>query len=715
MKTDNRSPNLRNKRVNTKKIIPSKKNINPSKKIKKSIARLAIGSFTRAINFLLKLTIRFFLGWALKGTLVITLITTIAIIYYKINLPPLNDMLDARAKGSVILLDKDKEAFAWRGEQFGTVAKANTISKHLKNAILAVEDKRFYGHFGISPRGIAGAIRINLREGRGALTGHGGSTITQQTAKLLCLGKPYKAKDWESESHFEENCRQSSLWRKVKEALFAIALELEFTKDEILTLYLNRVFLGAGSRGFQAASQRYFDKPASELNPAESAMLAGLLVAPSRYAPTNNLSKSQNRANIILNLMEQQGLLSKELAKYYSENPAKLSIKASQKAGGHFADWIMQSAPNFFTNKTTEDVTIETTFDPKIQQAAEDVIEYVFRQKVDPNSKAQVAIVIMSPDGAVRAMIGGRQVQVLGAFNRSTQALRQPGSAFKPIVYTAALERGYKPNDLIRDEAFEVKIPGSGTWTPQNNEKKFYGTVSLTDALSKSLNIPAIKLAQRVGMENIVQISKDLGINSKISTNPAVALGVSETTLLELTSAYGTILNDGIKVLPYGLKKLSLETGGTFSGETASHKNERVLRAETAHGMIYMLEKALSDGTGKKATFSNWEAAGKTGTTQDARDAWFIGFTSEYIAGVWMGYDNNEPLTGVTGGGLPAEIWSLIMKKIHNNINPKPLPMKKRKLALFPNFVDSKYEPKIRQRGYSLIDKLLLTIFGDGQ
>ena len=697
----------------TKKIIPSKKNKSPRKKIKKSMVRRAIGSITNPINSLLSLIIRFFLGWAIKGMLVIALITTIAVIYYKINLPPLNDMLDARAKGSVILLDKNKRTFAWRGEQFGAIARANTISTHLKNAILAVEDKRFYGHFGISLRGIAGAIRINLREGRGALTGHGGSTITQQTAKLLCLGKPYKAKDWKSDSHYEANCRQSSLWRKVKEALFAIALELEFTKDEILTLYLNRVFLGAGSRGFQAASQRYFDKPASDLNAAESAMLAGLLVAPSRYAPTNNLSKSQNRANIILNLMEQQGLLSKELAKYYKENPAKLSIKASQKAGGHFADWVMQSAPHFFTNKTTEDVTIETTFDPKIQEAAEEVLEYTFREKVDPNSEAQVAIVIMSPDGAVRAMIGGRQLQVLGAFNRSTQALRQPGSAFKPIVYAAALEQGYKPNDLIRDEAFEIEIPGSGTWTPQNNEKKFNGIVTLTDALSKSLNIPAIKLAQRVGMENVGQISKDLGINSKISTNPAVALGVSETTLLELTSAYGTILNDGIKVLPYGLKKLSLETGGTFYGETASQKNERVLRAETAHGMIYMLEKALSDGTGKKATFSNWEAAGKTGTTQDARDAWFIGFTSEYIAGVWMGYDNNEPLTGVTGGGLPAEIWSLIMKKIHNNINPKPLPMKKRELALFPNFVDSKYEPKIRQRGDSLIDKLLLTIFGD--
>jgi len=713
MKRDNKVPNLRKNRANKTKIILSKKNISAGKKIKKSMLIRAAGSFARLINFLLKFIIHFFLGWAIKGTIVIALIISIAVFYYKINLPALNDMLDARAKGSVILLDKNKDTFAWRGEQFGAIAHANNISIHLKNAIIAVEDKRFYRHFGISLRGITGAIRINLREGRGALTGHGGSTITQQTAKLLCLGKPYKAKVWKSESQYEANCRRSSLWRKLKEALFAIALELEFTKDEILTLYLNRVFLGAGSRGFQAASQRYFDKSASALNPAEAAMLAGLLVAPSRYAPTNNLLKSQKRANIILNLMEQQGFLSSELANFYKENPAKISIKASQKAGGHFADWVMQSAPHFFTSKTTEDVTIETTFDPKIQEAAEAVLEYIFREKVDPNSKAQVAIVIMSPNGAVRAMIGGRQLQVLGAFNRSTQALRQPGSAFKPIVYAAALEQGYKPNDLIRDEAFEIKIPGSGTWTPQNNEKKFNGIVSLTDALSKSLNIPAIKLALRVGMENIGQISKGLGINSKISTNPSVALGVSETTLLDLTSVYGTILNDGIRVLPYGLEKLSLETGGTFSNETPSPKNERVLRSETSHGMIYMLEKALSNGTGKKALFPNWEAAGKTGTTQDARDAWFIGFTSEYIAGVWMGYDNNEPLTGVTGGGLPAEIWSLIMNKIHTNINPKPLPMKKRKLALIPNIIDSEFKPKTRQRADSLIDKLLLTIFGD--
>ena len=709
----NRIQGLRLKRGRTQKIVPSKKGTVPRKEAYKSLRISTIGSVIQLIKFFLKLILSFIFGWIIRGAVITALIISITILYYKINMPPLNEMLDARAKGSVILLDKNKENFAWRGEQFGEIAQANKISIHLKNAILAVEDKRFYRHFGISPRGIAGAVRINLNEGRGALTGHGGSTITQQTAKLLCLGIPYKANNWDSEAQYEANCRQSSLWRKVKEALFAVALELEFTKDEILTLYLNRVFLGAGSRGFQAASQRYFNKSATSLNPAEAAMLAGLLVAPSRYAPTNNLEKSQNRANVILGLMEQQGFLNAKSAQYFRENPAKLSTKASQKAGGHFADWVMQSAPHFFTNNTTEDVTIETTFDPKIQQAAEDVLENIFKEKVDRKSQAQAAIVVMSPNGAVRAMVGGRKLHIAGTFNRSTQALRQPGSAFKPLVYATALEQGYKPNDLITDEAIKIEIPGSGTWTPQNYEKKFNGLVSLTDSLSQSLNIPAVKLAQQIGLNNIGQISMDMGIYQKISTNPAIALGVSETTLLELTSAYATFLNDGIKVSPYGLEKLSLETGGSFSNRSLSPETNRILRSETAHSIVYMLEKAVSNGTGKKAKFSNWEIAGKTGTTQDARDAWFIGFTSEYIAGVWMGYDNNKPLNGVTGGGLPAEIWSLIMNRIHTDIKPQPLPKSKRKLALFPNIVNSDYQPQISKQGAGFIDKLLLTIFGE--
>ena len=252
----NRIQGLGLKRGRTQKIVPSKKGTFPRKEAYKSWRISTIGLVSQIIKFFLKLILSFIFGWIIRGAVITALIISITILYYKINMPPLNEMLDARAKGSVILLDKNKENFAWRGEQFGEIAQANKISIHLKNAILAVEDKRFYRHFGISPRGIAGAVRINLNEGRGALTGHGGSTITQQTAKLLCLGIPYKANNWDSEAQYEANCRQSSLWRKVKEALFAVALELEFTKDEILTLYLNRVFLGAGSRGFQAASQR---------------------------------------------------------------------------------------------------------------------------------------------------------------------------------------------------------------------------------------------------------------------------------------------------------------------------------------------------------------------------------------------------------------------------------------------------------------------------
>ena len=247
----------------------------------------------------------------------------------------------------------------------------------------------------------------------------------------------------------------------------------------------------------------------------------------------------------------------------------------------------------------------------------------------------------------------------------------------------------------------------------QNYKKKFNGVVSLTDALAQSLNIPAIKLSQRIGLDTVGQISVALGINNKFSTNPAVALGVDETTLLDLTNAYAIILNHGIKVQPYGLKKLSLDTGVSFSNKHMRSEKERVLSSETAHNIIYMLEKAVSEGTGKNASFPHWEAAGKTGTTQDSRDAWFIGFTSQYIAGVWIGYDNNQPLTGVNGGSLPAEIWSLIMDEIHKDIKPEVLPMTKKKLAFFPNMVDSGYEPKQKLGGASLIDKLILTIFGE--
>ena len=356
-------------------------------------------------------------------------------------------LLDGRSRGSVTLLDRDGAVFAWRGEQFGGQITAETVSPHLKNAVIATEDKRFYGHFGISPRGIASAVRINLSEGRGPLSGHGGSTITQQTAKLLCLGNNYSADSGMTEAEFEADCRRTTLVRKIKEALYAMAMELRYSKDDILTIYLNRAYLGAGARGFEAAAQRYFGLSANEVLPAEAAMLAGLLKAPSRYAPTADLQRSRDRAATIIRLMQEQGYLSAAEAADAQQNPAQLSAAAEARAGGYFADWVMDLGPNFLTGETTEDVIIRTTFDQNIQTAAEEALQFIFDNKVKEGSKAQAAIVVMSADGAVRAMVGGRKFRgVAGQFNRAIQAKRQTGSAFKPFVFGAALDLGYGPN-----------------------------------------------------------------------------------------------------------------------------------------------------------------------------------------------------------------------------------------------------------------------------
>ncbi|MEK6216737.1 MAG: penicillin-binding protein, partial [Boseongicola sp.] len=361
------------------------------------------------------------IGW--RVTAVAGILVGLAVIYYAATLPPVGSLLDARVRGSVTLLDRNGTVFAWRGEQFGGQITAETVSPYLKDAIIATEDRRFYGHFGISPRGVASAVRINLSEGRGPLQGHGGSTITQQIAKLLCLGTEYDPNAGMTEAEFEADCRRTTLTRKLKEAVYSMAMELRYSKDEILTIYLNRAYLGAGTRGFEAAAQRYFGRSANELLPSEAAMLAGLLVAPTRYAPTANLQRSRDRANLIVGLMEDQGRLTKDEAAYARANPAQLSEAAEARAGGYFADWVMDLGPGFLTDETTEDVIIRTTFDQGIQTAAEEALQWVFDNKVRQGSEAQAAIVVMSADGAVRAMVGGRKFRgIAGQFNRAIQA-----------------------------------------------------------------------------------------------------------------------------------------------------------------------------------------------------------------------------------------------------------------------------------------------------
>ncbi len=631
--------------------------------------------------------------------------------YYYVQLPPMEEVLDGRSGGSVILLDRDHQVFAWRGEQFDGSLRAETVSPFLKDAVVATEDKRFYRHFGISPRGIASAIRINLREGRGPFEGHGGSTITQQVAKLLCLGEA-KLED-QTQAEYEAECRRTSMVRKIMEVPYSFALELKYSKNDILSIYMNRAYLGAGANGFEAAADRYFSKSSVELNLAESAMLAGLLTSPSRFAPTGNLQRAQDRAATVISLMLDQGYISEIDAAAALASPATLSQVAQERVGEYFADWVMQDAPSFLTSDTTEDVEIRTTLDRNIQRAAEEALLWVFENKVKEGSEAEAAIIVMSPDGAVRAMVGGRTINGAGLFNRATQALRQPGSSFKPFVYAAALQSGLHPFDMVHDGPFCVEIPRQPDYCPENYTREYYGDLMMVDAMANSLNTVALQLSEYVGREKVRAMAQDFGITTPLADGPSVALGVSEVNLLELTGAYAGILNGGRRTIPYGWIDLRLRGEDDILMGYTRDDNYRVLSTSADAYLIYMMSKVVEIGSGKRATLPDGRpAAGKTGTTQEARDAWFIGFTADYVAGVWMGYDDNTPLSGVTGGGLPAEIWRETMTRVHDGLPISPLPLTDP--ALEAPRVQPGRDPFVEEVERTLLENIINDIFGSG-
>ena len=598
-----------------------------------------------------------FFRWAwwigLRLGVIAAIILAVSVAYYVNKLPPLDELLDGRDRGSVTLIDADDSVFAWRGQQLGLL-RAEDASPHLVNAIVATEDKRFYWHFGIDVKGTLRALLVNARAGS---TVQGGSSITQQVAKLL----------------YFDNSR--TLERKIKEIPAAIALDWKFSKSDILSIYLNRAYLGAGATGFEAAAQRYFGKSAREVTPAEAAMLAGLLRAPSRYAPTNDLNAAQERATVIVGLMEEQGYLTKAQASQARRHPAVLSHAAAARAGGEFADWIMSTGPDFLTRRTTEDIEVLTTFDPRIQKAAEAALRSVFTNKVKEGSNAQAAIVVMSPDGAVRAMVGGRDLGGSdGQFNRATQALRQTGSLFKTFVFAAALQSGANPYDMILDAPLTMNVPGSGPWSPQNYTRDYKGEMTLADAYAHSINTATIRLAEETGRARVRAMAQDLGVRSPIAEGPALALGTSEATLIEMTGAYASILNDGVRATPYGIRELRMKADGTRLMGADSGAPVRVMDERSAGEMVWMMRRVIDQGTGTRAKLGERPAAGKTGTTQAARDAWFVGFTRDYVAGVWMGYDDNTPLRGVSGGGLPAEIWRETMLRVEEGLPIRPLP-----------------------------------------
>ncbi|TVQ52618.1 MAG: PBP1A family penicillin-binding protein [Rhodobacteraceae bacterium] len=585
-------------------------------------------------------------GLTLRVALGVGLIVAAAVGVAYSQLPPVDQLLDGRDRGSVTMLDRKGDVFAWRGEQFGGAIRPGDVSPHLIDAILAAEDRRFFHHPGIDIRGLIRAAVVNLGAGRVV---QGGSTITQQVAKNVFLDD------------------SRSIDRKLREIPLALAMELKYDKDDILALYLNRVFLGAGAYGFEAASQRYFGKSAKFLTIPEAAMLAGLLKAPSRFAPTRDVASAQARADVVLTAMAATGRITPEHLARARAEPATLSAAAAARAGGHFADWVMEAGPVYLTRATREDVVIRTTFDPAAQRAAEAAVRAVFENRVRPDSKAQAAVVVMSPDGAVRAVVGGRDPRE-GAFNRATQALRQTGSLFKTFVYAAALERGAQPHEVIRDAPLTI-----GRWSPRNFGGEFAGPVTLTEAFARSINTVAVRLNERTGRERARAMARKLGVTSPIADGAAMALGVSEATLIEMTGAYAAFASGGLDGAPWAIREIRVR-GAAEPLMTGGGPRRRVLDDRIAGEMTWMMGEVVRNGTGRRAAPAGRPVAGKTGTTQAARDAWFIGFTADWVVGVWMGNDDNTPLVGVTGGGLPAEIFRETVERLEAGSPPRPLP-----------------------------------------
>ncbi|MEP5759132.1 MAG: transglycosylase domain-containing protein [Litoreibacter sp.] len=638
---------------------------------KKPIKRSLIGWILLPFTYVLRII------WAVTWRITATVVLAIAawVGYTTTTIPELPDMIDGRTRGSITFLDREGVVFAWRGDQYGGPVASTAVAPALKNAVVATEDKRFFRHIGISPRGIASAMRINMREGRGPLSGNGGSTITQQTAKLLCIGVPFDPKTWKSESEYEADCRRTTKLRKVKEAIYAMAMEAKFSKDEILTIYFNRAYLGGGARGFEAASQLYFDRPAAQVSTAQAAMLAGLLKAPSSYSPTSSLQRAQDRAATVLKLMREQSYITIAQEQQAREEPATLAGVSKARIGGYFVDWAMGNALHGLGTDTTEDVVMKTTFDATIQKAAEEAVQHIYDTKISSSSVAQTAVVVMSADGAVRAMIGGRDLRAQGAFNRAVQAKRQTGSAFKPFVYAAAMDRGFQYDSILDDEPFTINVPGSGPYSPKNYSRDYKGTMTLTDALAQSINTIAVQVSEEIGRSNVRDVAYEFGINDDLANGPALALGASESTLIDMTGAFAGIMNGGLSVTPYGITELRLKSDASPINSQEDGYGDRVISQSAAEQLTYMMSRVVTSGTGKNARIEGREVAGKTGTTQAAKDAWFIGFTAQYAVGVWIGNDDNTPLRGTTGGGLPAHIWRETVNRISSDLPNEPLNM----------------------------------------
>ncbi len=567
------------------------------------------------------------------------------VVYIAAKMPPTSDWAIPDRPPNVKILDVNGKLIANRGTTGGEEVDLREMSPFIPQAVIAIEDRRFYSHYGVDPIGLGRAVYTNIAKGRAT---QGGSTITQQLAKNLFLSP------------------DRTLERKVQEVMLALWLEHTYTKDQILEMYLNRVYLGSGAYGVEAASRRYFDKSAKDVNLTEAATLAGLLKAPSRLSPARDPKAANDRAKLVLAAMRDQGMIGLEEQAIAESEPPTRAAAYWSGSENYVADAVVSELSKLI-GETKSDVTIHTTVDLDLQKVGEEAIRDLIAQNGKKMDVSQGALVSIDGTGAVRAMIGGYDY-ANSQFDRATEARRQPGSTFKPFVYLTALEQGRTP-DSVRNDA-PVRI---GKWTPSNYNGKYFGEVTLATALSHSLNSIAAQLVMEVGPQAVVDTAHRFGIQSKLTANASLALGTSEVTLMELTDAFVPFANGGYRAPVHMITKITDGDDKTLYDYPAEQQ-QRIITEQVLGMMNAMLRRTVEDGTAKRAKFGNWPAAGKTGTSQSSRDAWFIGYTANLTTGVWFGNDDGKPTKKITGGGLPAMAWKTFMTAAHKGVPVADLP-----------------------------------------
>jgi penicillin-binding protein 1A len=562
------------------------------------------------------------------------------------HLPPIQSLRVPKRPPTIEISTSDGHIFAIRGEMGGAAIPLGEMPDYLPNAFIAIEDRRFFDHHGIDPVGLIRALLANMLHRNVA---QGGSTITQQLAKNLFLS------------------RSRNMMRKLQEVMLSLWLEHKFTKVELLELYLNRVYFGAGAYGVEAAAQRYFGKSARAVTLSEAALLAGLVKSPSRLAPTKNYDGAEKRGQLVLTAMSEAGLLKTDTAQAAMALGPTIVKASGGGSSNYVADWVMDVL-NDVVGLVEEDIIVDTTVDAALQAAAEKAMLDQLTQKGQKFGVEQGALVGMAPDGAVRALVGGRNYAE-NQFNRAVAARRQPGSTFKPFVYLTALEHGLTPQTVRDDRPIEL-----AGWRPENFNHAYLGPVTLAHALANSLNSVSVRLTLELGPAAVVSTAHRLGITSKLDANPSIALGTSEVSVLEMVSAYAPLANGGLAASPYVILRVRTAHGGRTLYARPKSPPSRVVDGRYVAMMNAMMRETVTTGTARRLDLPGWPVAGKTGTSQDFRDAWFIGFTSQLVTGVWLGNDDNTPTRQITGGGLPLEVWSQFMKTALHGKTPSELP-----------------------------------------